>query len=585
MDVRRSWCLLSFTLLAGVALGGEPLVNWPSPPTWSPPRPAGIATFAETNPLPFIAVTPCRIADTRGLGFTAQAGPPALSANVTRDFQISGTVTGVPAQCAIPLSALAVSFQFTIIQPSHDGNLIAWPGGAAPTISVLNWPPGIFALGNGIVVPVSASGALSVRINGPVASSGHLTIDVNGYYPQTSATNRLASGEFFGVFGTRDGDGVIVGENDSGDQFSAGIRGKSSTSGDTYGVWGSTASAPLITSFIQRAGVRGESENGHGVVGVSRRNGVTGFGLNESGTTIAQGHLGRGSFFVAPIGVLGLANVLSTDAAGVWGGDATGGSNATGRLSAGVRGESANNVGVYGFSKANAVVGDLVDSNGATTAFGGLGIAGGTAGDMTTGPWGVFAGGKLGATMTKHFVEPHPSDPTQVILYTSLEGREAGTYFRGSARTVNRHAVIEVPEDFRIVTEEEGLTVQLTAVGGPPTMYVASKDLRRIVVRSASDLEFDYLVQGFRRGFKDLQPVQRGGEFTPRSADDKLPAYVTADSKRRLIANGTYNADGTVNLETAERVGWTRMWREKEERDRTAAETARTQAAAEVSPH
>jgi hypothetical protein len=53
-----------------------------------------------------------------------------------------------------------------------------------------------------------------------------------------------------------------------------------------------------------------------------------------------------------------------------------------------------------------------------------------------------------------------------------------------------------------------------------------------------------------------------------------MPAYLTEEAKRRLIANGTYNADGTVNIETAERVGWTRLWREREEQAGTAAAEA-----------
>ena len=34
-----------------------------------------------------------------------------------------------------------------------------------------------------------------------------------------------------------------------------------------------------------------------------------------------------------------------------------------------------------------------------------------------------------------------------------------------------------------------------------------------------------------------------------------------ASTKSRLIANGTYNADGTVNMDTAKRLGWTEKWK------------------------
>jgi hypothetical protein len=46
----------------------------------------------------------------------------------------------------------------------------------------------------------------------------------------------------------------------------------------------------------------------------------------------------------------------------------------------------------------------------------------------------------------------------------------------------------------------------------------------------------------------------------PKSADATLPLYLSPEQKRRLIQNGTYRADGTVNVETAKRLGWDRAW-------------------------
>jgi hypothetical protein len=73
-------------------------------------------------------------------------------------------------------------------------------------------------------------------------------------------------------------------------------------------------------------------------------------------------------------------------------------------------------------------------------------------------------------------------------------------------------------------------------------------------------------VNGVRRAFKDHQAIAEGSEFMPRSAAETMPAYLTGETRRRLIANGTYNPDGTVNMETAERLGWTRAWKEREDR-------------------
>ena len=63
----------------------------------------------------------------------------------------------------------------------------------------------------------------------------------------------------------------------------------------------------------------------------------------------------------------------------------------------------------------------------------------------------------------------------------------------------------------------------------------------------------------------------------PASADERLPTYFSAEDRSRLIANGTYKEDGSVNLETAERLGWTRVWEErKKSADEAAAQVRET---------
>jgi hypothetical protein len=89
------------------------------------------------------------------------------------------------------------------------------------------------------------------------------------------------------------------------------------------------------------------------------------------------------------------------------------------------------------------------------------------------------------------------------------------------------------------------------------------------VIKSNRDTEFYYLVNGIRRAYRDFNPIQRGdSEFIPRSADDRIPAHLSDEAKRRLIANGTYHPDGTVNMNTAERAGWAAEWRDREAPER-----------------
>lgn len=179
--------------------------------------------------------------------------------------------------------------------------------------------------------------------------------------------------------------------------------------------------------------------------------------------------------------------------------------------------------------------------------------------------YGVYANGNYGGTGAKYFVEPHPSDPAKVIRYIALEGPEPGTYFRGRGRFVRGIARIAVSKDFRMVTDEEGLSVQITPIGAMASFAVLRADLTEIVVQSSRNVEFYYLVQGIRRTHKHLtSPITEGREYMPRSAESTMPLYLTEGQKQLLIGNGTYSADGTVNLETARRLGWDRVWAERD---------------------
>jgi len=120
----------------------------------------------------FFSVTPCRVADTRNAA--GPYGGPALAANVDRTFVIGG-------QCGIPSTAVAVSFNFTITQPTAAGDLRVFPaGGGLPLVSTLNWSPSQ-TRANNAVVALGASADLTVH---PDQASGtvHLIVDVNGYF-------------------------------------------------------------------------------------------------------------------------------------------------------------------------------------------------------------------------------------------------------------------------------------------------------------------------------------------------------------------------------------------------------------------
>ena len=153
----------------------DAISNWPAPAVWSPHGAGrGLSTMGViTGALPFIGVTPCRVADTRGNGFAGQYGPPALVANATRTFTIVG-------QCSIPASAAAVSFNFGALNVGGAGDLRVFPaGGGVPLVSTLNYNASTPNIANAAVVALSPGGAITVQTD---AVPIDLIIDVNGYY-------------------------------------------------------------------------------------------------------------------------------------------------------------------------------------------------------------------------------------------------------------------------------------------------------------------------------------------------------------------------------------------------------------------
>jgi hypothetical protein len=178
--VNRRFLLLLIVGVFAVAIARaqdsaqEMIPNWPAPATWSPHGASrGVSTQSFSSPFPFVAVTPCRVADTRGNGFTGAYGPPSIAANTTRTFVISG-------QCGIPANAAAVSFNFTALDIVAAGDLRVFPAGAAaPLVSTLNYNANTPNIANAAIVPLGTSGGITVQAD---ATTINLIIDVNGYY-------------------------------------------------------------------------------------------------------------------------------------------------------------------------------------------------------------------------------------------------------------------------------------------------------------------------------------------------------------------------------------------------------------------
>ncbi len=330
-----------------------------------------------------------------------------------------------------------------------------------------------------------------------------------------SALMAYSDGDPYAVYAESAGNNAIFGKTDA--PSGAGVQGENSTSstggflgGSNYGVAG-VVPTPSAVGVLGTVGSPSFTlpSNGAAVVGLGAGNVLGIFGESASGHSIA--------------GVTTLTG--------------------PGNFQAGVYGEATGTgIGVFGDSSPGASNAYAIFGQGANA--------------------GVFAGN---VTITDHltvggvqrFAAPDPIDASKEIHLGPLTGVESGTYFRGTARIVGGFAKIAVPEAFRLMSAPDGLTVIATPVGAPAVLFVVRESLDEIVIQGSSDVEFHYIVNGVRRDDTGSVAIVDNEHFVPRSAQDsKFMAYADAAVLATLKANGILNSDGSINLETAHRLGW-----------------------------
>jgi hypothetical protein len=347
----------------------------------------------------------------------------------------------------------------------------------------------------------------------------------------------------------------LLGYNDSGQGFGFGIRGRglagggaffdSNDSGAAYlanGDYGVIASGNVMGGYFHDSDLTGYSYLGYPGYGVySLGTLMGGLFVPSSGTSSAS--LGAPGFGVEGVGHSGSGSLGgqfrdATTGSIVRLGYGDNGVHATAAtagffLNSGghsVVGLASGNWGVQGtgnFCGVGCGGGGLFsDPTGGTTsyvAYSNVGIethasgsggsfynTGGISTAIATTSNGVISNG------SKNFAQNHPDDPGSIIVYTSLEGDEAGTYTRGTARLEGGEARIPLGDTFAWVTNPDiGLTAHLTPVGAWADLYVASKSTTELVVRSRDpqdgSVAFDYVVFGLRIGFES-SPVVRDKE-------------------------------------------------------------------------
>jgi hypothetical protein len=367
-------------------------------------------------------------------------------------------------------------------------------------------------------------------------SGTNLLIDINGYFSSSPAN----PANYLQVINTAPGS-------------PAALFGNLSNADSSTGVFG-TAGPNFLRPVYAAAGVRGEGRAG--VLGISREVGVFGSVVSaEDGAEQAFGVLGSNdSVNVAGVygqsvysGVVGAKGVgplsFFTTGAGVLGVSKGGGWGVEGYGPHGVGGRFFSPPGTFG------------------AAAGYLGYSA-TIGVYSNGD--AHIAGTFTATNNKGFVQPHPHDASKEIRYISLEGPHTEVYFRGTAQVSQGVTRIPIPEHFRFVADPGTYSTLVTPVGEMATVAVVSEGAEGIVVRASRNVKVHYVVFAEREAVRNPDPIIENEHFRP-DPDLEFLAYLPGSFRELMIRNGTLNSDGTVNMETARRLGWDKRW-EKQSR-------------------
>ena len=148
---------------------------------------------STTGDLVFTPITPCRIIDTR-LATGALAG--RLVAGLGKQFKVNladytaqgGSATGCAGLPGSPFRPGAVAINVTSTDQTGPGNLrVVQSGGGVPTVSLLNYTPGV-NLANAAVASAATTSGLGDIFILSSNSDSHVIVDIMGFFGPPVAT-------------------------------------------------------------------------------------------------------------------------------------------------------------------------------------------------------------------------------------------------------------------------------------------------------------------------------------------------------------------------------------------------------------
>jgi len=181
---------------ATAAASASVLSSEPTPSGATPKDLTPLAALDDSFENNFVAITPCRLVDTR-------QAVGALTSGTTRSYVAAGTTGFVPqggnsGGCTIPFAANAIQVSITSVGATGNGYLRAYPDNeGVPNATFMNYTASFNATGAG-VVPIDTDGSFDFKITN-FQKTTHVVVDVSGYflsqmYAHVAADGTLTSG-------------------------------------------------------------------------------------------------------------------------------------------------------------------------------------------------------------------------------------------------------------------------------------------------------------------------------------------------------------------------------------------------------
>jgi hypothetical protein len=373
---------------------------------------------------------------------------------------------------------------FAIANPAPTGQAVAISGASASTS------------GTGILGEATATTGEAYGVIGRSASQSG-----RGVFGEATATTgntygivgRASSDSGIGVFGeataTSGSTRGVVGRSSS--TSGVGVLGEATaTSGSVYGVQGRASSSSGIGVFGEATATSGSVYGVQGRASSTSGVGVLGEATATSGSV--YGVQGRASS-TSGIGVFGEATATSGNTYGIVGrasstsgvgvlGEATA---TTGNTYGGLfQNPSSSGIGVYGYAQATTGTNfGVVGRSESPSGRGVVGVAEASTGtnygvlgrtNSSANGWGVYAGGRLGASGTKSFQIDHPLRPeTHFLNHFCIEAPEPYNLYRGTVTLdAQGEAWVQLPDYFEAINRDA--SYHLTPIGAAmPNLHVA----------------------------------------------------------------------------------------------------------------